>query len=393
VSRRWTTWLAWGLWLAALAICVGDVIVAHANGLSARTIATSDGFGITFGIFFPMAGALVASRRPENPLGWILLLAGLTEALEALAHRWAQHTLVVSPGSLPFGHLAAWLQSFIWIGGLLSLPLALALFPHGRLLSRRWRWIPAFAFVPIALFLVGAVQVWSYPSLQLLRDTQLSRVPAAMRLANSTFFLIPVAVVGAIVSAVIRFRRSSGEERAQLKWVTYAMALAGTEYLVSVGRDAHLYSFSPVFDLVAIPLVPTAIVVAILKYRLYDIDRIINRTLVYGALTALLAGVYVGIAVGLGSLVGSNASSLVIAGATLVVAALFRPARRAIQGLIDRRFYRRKYDAARTLEEFAARLRDEVDIGELESHLLDVVDATMQPAHVGLWLRPAEAGA
>jgi len=274
------------------------------------------------------------------------------------------------------------------------LPLVLALFPNGRLLSRRWAWIPAFVAVPGVFFAVGLAMLWSYPANRLFHDTQISALPTPIRVANATFPLILVAVLGAIASLVVRFRRARGDERAQLKWVTYAASLAGVEFLVSnIGSQTHAYTWSPWWDLVVIPLGPIAIVVAILKYRLYDIDRIVNRTLVYGALTALLAGVYVGIAVGLGSLAGSNANSLVIAGATLVVAALFRPARRRVQGFIDRRFYRRKYDAALTLEQFTARLRDEVDIEDLRVHLLDVVGATVQPAQASLWLRPAGGAA
>jgi hypothetical protein len=349
-------------------------------------VLTDDGFAVEFGLFGRGADRVAAAREPDR-----VSVAGLSQALEGLSHRWAQHTLVAAPRSLPLGHLAAWLQAGIWLPGLLALPLVLALFPNGRLLSRRWAWIPIFVAVPAVLFAVGLGMLWSYPAKQLFHDTQISALPAPIRLANTTFSLILVAVMGAIASIIVRFRRARGEERAQLKWVTYATALAGAEFLVSnIGSQTHAYTWSTWWDLLAIPLAPIAIVVAILKYRLYDIDRIINRTLVYGALTALLAAVYVGIAVGLGSLVGSNANSMVIAGSTLVVAALFRPARRRVQGFIDRRFYRRKYDAALTLEQFTARLRDEVDIEDLRVHLLEVVGATVQPAQASLWLRPAE---
>src|SRR5206468_1706467 len=185
-----------------------------------------------------------------------------------------------------------------------------------------------FAAVPAVLFAVGLGMLWSHPAKQLFHDTQISALPAPIRLANTTFPLILVAVMGAIASILVRFRRARGEERAQLKWVTYA--------------------------------------------------------------TVLLGAVYAGLAVGLGSVVGSNANSLVIAGATLVVAALFRPARRRIQAFIDRRFYRRKYDAALTLEQFAARLREEVDLEDLREHLMDVVGQTMQPTEASLWLRSVE---
>ena len=191
----------------------------------------------------------------------------------------------------------------------------------------------------------------------------------------------------------MRYRRASGVEREQIKWLFYASLVVLAGIVAQIPVSALLSSPEAVTNAQnalisgAIACVPIAIGIAVLRYRLYDIDRIINRSLVYVLLTAVLGGVYAGLAVGLGAVVGSKANSLVIAGSTLVVAALFTPARRRIQGFIDRRFYRRRYDATRTLEAFTTRLREEVDLGELEVHLLDVVRDTMQPAQASLWLR------
>jgi hypothetical protein len=197
-------------------------------------------------------------------------------------------------------------------------------------------------------------------------------------------------LVAAVVSLILRFRRSRGGERAQLKWFVYAATLVGLTLIASILIPAFERSeVSGTVTGLAIGWIPIACGIAITRYHLYDIDRIINRTLVYGVLTVLLAGVYVGAVVGLGTLVGE--STLLVAASTLLVAALFRPARRRVQDVIDRRFYRRKYDAARTLEAFSARLRDEVDLETLAGDLAAVVRETMQPASVSLWLRPQEA--
>jgi len=211
------------------------------------------------------------------------------------------------------------------------------------------------------------------------------------------WFTLTIPLALAVASLILRLRRARGDERQQLKWVVYAMiasmavtaasvVVVTTEQVTGASQAVGGVGLYTGFNLGIGLVVPGTVGLAILKFRLYDIDRIINRTLVYGGLTLLLGGLYAGLAVGLGSIAGSQ-NSLVIAGSTLIVAALFRPARRRIQGFIDRRFYRRKYDAVRTLETFGVRLRDEVDLDELSGHLVGVVHETMQPAHVSLWLR------
>jgi hypothetical protein len=238
-----------------------------------------------------------------------------------------------------------------------------------------------------------------------IRDPEILRRfgnPLGVRLAAAVIqpliVVVQVAEVLGITSLALRFRRSRGEERQQLKWVAYAAVLFAVQMvLLTLGRGVGLVPEPPPRWLDVVGVLPplgllVAIAVAVLKYRLYDIDRVINRTLVYGLLTAVLGLGYTALVVVLGQLVGRERSNLVIAGATLATAALFQPARRHIQAAVDRRFNRRRYDAANTIERFSARLRDEVDLQALSAHLLTVVDQTMEPTHTLVWLRPARSG-
>jgi hypothetical protein len=274
---------------------------------------------------------------------------------------------------------------------------ALLLFPTGRLPSARWR--------PVALrgtFGVAATAVLSavQPTLRLQNEPYTIDNPVGISwapdpehgpLGSGLLTLLIVCMVAAVVSVVLRFRRSRGVERQQLKWFTFAAALLGASLLLTsfVLPDGELSDL--VFGL-AIAFVPVAAGIAILRHRLYDIDRLVNRTLVYGLLTALLGAVYAGVVLGLGQLfggVGERTPSWVVAGATLAVAALFQPARRRIQRVVDRRFNRRRYDATRTVEAFSARLRDQIDLDTLTAELLAGVDQTVEPTSASLWLRPA----
>ncbi len=285
----------------------------------------------------------------------------------------------------------------MWSVGLTLAVIALLLFPSARLPSRRWR-------IVLALPLVGQVGaiLGSGFSLPYLEGSHVRNpfaiggpVGAALRPLQALFVLVPIAAILAITSIVVRFRRASGVEREQIKRLFYAglvlilglIAQAPMSKLLS-SPDAVTNAQNAIISGV-VACVPIAIGIAVLRYRLYDIDRIINRSLVYVGLTLLLGGIYAGLAVGLGAIAGSKANSVVIAGSTLVVAAPFRPARRRIQAFIDRRFYRRRYNASRTLETFTSRLREEVDLDDLQIHLLDVVRDTMQPAQASLSLRAA----
>jgi hypothetical protein len=272
---------------------------------------------------------------------------------------------------------------------LLLLPV---LFPDGRPLSPRWR---PLVWVIVAGALVSLVGSALFPGIS---DAPSLRNPLGLSGAagvtleqtlRKLFVGLPVAAVAAAVSLIVRFRRARGVERQQLKWLAYAM---GVLIVASVTEDSWLGGWAAAGADLALWAIPAAIGVAILRYRLYEIDRLINRTLVYGLLTVLLAGVYTSAVLALGQVfggVGRDPPSWAIAGATLAVAALFQPARRRTQQAVDRRFNRRKYNAAKTVEAFSARLRDEVDLDALAAELLAVVDKTMQPTRASLWLQPS----
>jgi hypothetical protein len=360
---------------------------------------------------FAVVGVLIASQQPRNIIGWILLGSGLSWAVIVGAEAYAHYGFDTNPGSLPRPDLAVVLTSSLWVPavGLMGTFLIL-LFPNGRLPSRGWRPLAWLSAIVMVLLMVGSPllpgslpEITAEPSwpdvANPLGIEALSPLGGPLDAATG---LLPLCMVGSALSAIGRFRRSRERERLQLKWLAAGAGLTATLYLIFMAFGWAEYSglwTSPAwvdfYDDVTIysfALIPVAVGIAILKHRLYDIDLIINRTLVYGALTALLVFVYVAGVVGLGGalreLANQENNNLAVAASTLAVAALFRPARGRIQGFIDRRFYRRKYDAAQTLEAFSARLRDEVDLDELSSDLLTAIKETMQPAHASLWLRP-----
>jgi hypothetical protein len=313
-----------------------------------------------------------------------------------VAAEYAAYVFRTRAGSAPGMVLAAAYNAWWWYPTLaLVLVFTPLLFPTGRLLSARWRPVAVAAAVGTATIIALSVL---QPTFQdedhpIRNPIGIAGIPdpEAGALGAVLFGLLLLCSVAAVLSVVLRFRRSQGVERQQLKWFTYAAALMGVFLLLA----DYLFPQSFVVELLyglAVALVPVAAGVAVLRYRLYDIDRLVNRTLVYGALTALLGAVYAGAVLVLGQLfggVGGNPPSWAVAGATLAVAALFQPARRRIQAVVDRRFNRRKYDAAKTVEAFSARLRDEVDLDALSAELLAVAYQTMQPTTATLWLRPS----
>ena len=330
-----------------------------------------------------VAGLLVTSRHPANPIGWMLCSMAILSALSEVAEGYGKHEAFAA------AELAQWIASWSWAVAAGQWTLVFLLFPSGRLPGRRWRLFVWLAIAGAALTAVGSAlgHAADYAFTSGKNPYAVDGIGAAVTYAlGQALFL--TALIGAIAGFIVRFRRSRGVERQQLKWIAYAASglavigpLAGVTYGDSVLVEIAIA--------VVVTALPAAICIAILRYRLYDIDVVINRTLVYGPLTATLAGIYLG-SVLLLQLVLSGVTSnnsLAIAISTLAVAALFRPARRRVQATVDRRFYRRKYDAARTLERFGAHLRDEVDPDALGGELRAVVAETMQPAHVSLWLR------
>jgi hypothetical protein len=346
---------------------------------------------------FMVVGALVVARRPTNAIGWLFSAIGLLALGATLASEYSHYAYVTQPGARPFAVVAAWYGSWAAypIFGL-AFTFTLLLFPTGRLLSPRWRPIAWLAAIGItANSVLAALQ----PTLRLEYEGRtipnplgitglpgLEQDPVGVVLSG----LFLVVSLAACASLVVRFWRARGVERQQLKWFAYAAALMVTSN--AVGALFFPFFSGDLGAALTIALLPVAAGIAILRYRLYDIDRLINCTLVYGLLTAILGLGYAGAVLVLGQLfggVGGDPPSWAVAGATLAVAALFQPARRRIQAVVDRRFNRRKYDAAKTVETFSVRLRDEIDLDMLSAELLTVVDQTMQPTAVSLWLQPS----
>jgi MFS family permease len=395
VGKRWT-WVAWSMLAVFVACLVVGLPLAVANGDFQHDAANQVLLVLGFSAFMAV-GALVVAHRPGNAIGWLFSAIALLAVTGQLAGQYALYAYVTQPGSLPGGVLAAWYGSWPWW---LVLALALVftplLFPTGRLLSRRWRpvaWLAGGATAVLTVLSSLRTELGTVGDQVIANPIGVAAVdnPEESTVGPALILLLGVLAAAAFGSLVIRFRRSRGEERQQLKWFTYAAALVPLAVLADVLP-------APVDSLAfAVPVVflPIAAGIAILRHRLYDIDRLINRTLVYGLLTVLLGSGYAGAVLVLGPVfggVGRDPPSWVVAGATLAVAALFQPARRRIQAVVDRRFNRRKYDAAKTVEAFTVRLRDEVDLDVLSAELLAVVDQTMEPTRVSLWLRPSTNG-
>ncbi len=377
-------WLAWS-------IC-GVTVVLIACAVALAALNRSD---VAAAAIFPLAltvsamvGGLVASRRPENPVGWFFLGSAGCLALSEVADEYATYGL---PGTLAM----AWLMSWLWVPGVALLLFFLPLyFPDGRLVSPRWRWLVRVALV----FCVGAAV---YSALSpgeipasggIVNPLGIEALRSVSELLGPFVFVLYFAFLFAsAASLVVRFRRSGSVERQQIKWLAFAALFIPLWFLTNAPIEAASRTLFIVIDaLIVSALIPVAAGIAILRYRLYDIDVVINRALVYGTLTATLALVYVGSVVGLQAALralSGQESTLAVVASTLAIAALFNPLRRRVQEFVDRRFYRKKYDARKILEAFSAKLRDETDLEALNNDLVGVVRETMQPAHVSLWLR------
>ncbi len=393
-----STVVAWSMLAVFAASLVSALPLAFANGTFQQDAGSQSLLFVGFSAFM-VVGALVVAHRPGNAIGWLFSASALLAVTAQLAGQYAFYAYVTRPRSLPGGTLALWYGSWPWFLVLaLTLVFTPLLFPTGRLLSPHWRPV-AWLTAAVAALLTALASVQPEMSLGTVPDQVIAN-PIGVAAVGSLLqgpvvtgliVLLTVLAAAGFGSLVIRLRRSRGEERQQLKWFTYAAALLP----LAVVGDALP---APVDDLAtALPIVflPIAAGIAILRHRLYDIDRLINRTLVYGLLTAALAGVYAATVLLLGQAfgaVGRGTPSWAVAGATLAVAALFQPARRRIQAVVDRRFNRRKYNAAQTIEAYSVRLREQVDLDTLSTELLAVVDQTVQPTQILLWLRPSPPG-
>ncbi len=392
-SRR----LAWSLWALSLASAAAGVAFGALNSLSQAPVL--DVLFLLLFMSFVTVGALVASRRPRNAVGWTFCALGLCGTLAVAGEGYALYALETRPGSLPGG------EGMVWLSGLLGGPigfamfaLVLLLFPDGRLLSRRWRPFVWLDLIAVALILAFAFKPGPIGTslLDIANPFGIRGAGALLdALGLSGILLTLGAAVAGAVSLVLRLRRARGDERQQLKWFAFAGAICCAAFatgpvLWSLPPSSGFGWIWPVLFLSATSTIPAATGIAMLKYRLYDIDIIINRTLVYGSLTVTLALVYAGSVISLQyvfRVFAGGSSQLVIVASTLAIAALFNPLRRRIQGFIDRCFYRKKYDAAMVLEAFSERLRDETDFDTLSEDLTNVARETVQPEFISLWLR------
>jgi hypothetical protein len=358
---------------------------------------------------FPLVGALIASSWPKNAVGWLCLAVGMLWTLSGVLDYYSYYG-AAEPGSVPYPVVAAGVSNWVWVPavGLLG-TYALLLFPDGMLPSRRWR---PLAWLSGAVIVLCSVAVLLAPgsldNLEGLRNPFGLEGAQWLTAAGYTLLpLLPLCMLASALSLVLRFRRSGGEERQQIKWIAFAASVVVVVYAIAMiasfihPSDAwttagsvwwlNLLTYAV---LSSFTLVPIAVGIAVLRYRLYDIDIIINRALVYGPLSAMLALIYVGGVVGMQTVlraIAGQESTLAVVASTLAIAALFNPLRRRVQAFVDRRFYRSKYDARKTLEVFSAKLRDKTDLEALNGELVSVVRETMQPAHVSLWLRSESA--
>jgi hypothetical protein len=393
-TRRRPVGLAWGLWtlvLLGVAVLVWLDQLLRQTGRPELVVLTPTAIPPVLGAVSTVTvGALVASRRPRHPVGWLLLGFGLS--LSAAGITLAYNNYGVAHADAPAaGRVGLYVPATI-VTGIACNGFVLLLTPTGALPSPRWRWWAGVtAATPVALLLVVTLFTSrrDRPAQTLSSPLDLHALDGGLLVAYQAAFAVTiVALVAAAASLVGRFRRARGVERQQLRWVAFGtalVALLGVVHLTAFALGA--YDLAPLAGGLNPPILSAAIGAAILRYRLYDLDRIVSRTLSYGLLTVLLGLGYAAVVLGLGRLL-PDSSSLVVAAATLAVAAAFQPARRRIQQLVDRRFNRPRHDAAQLIEAFGTRLRDQVDLDTLTGEVLAVVDQTMQPTQASLWLRP-----
>jgi hypothetical protein len=391
MSSRTRTVLAWSLWLAALGCCAAGLVVTLAvtRPLTMAVLAEGAARALVYPLGNATIGLVLGLRRPANPIGWLFAAAGLAWSLAIPADPWLSQ-LVGEHRPLPLlAQVAAVYGEFSWAPAtVLGVTLPALLVPDGRLRSRRWRPVVAAGVASAVLVLVGSgLSPLRLENLPIANPFGLAGTPGAVAgfLAGVGIILWAAAMVAAVVCVVLRFRSARGVQRQQLRWVAAGAAAGVAGLLAGAAIPQGTLVSSTLFSMVL--CIPLGVAVAVLRYRLWDLDRLVSRTVTYTLVTALLVVPYLLIVPAAGRL-AAGAGNLAVAAATLAAAAAFAPLRRRVQGLVDRRFNRRRYDAARTLEAFTVRLRDQVDLDALSAELLAVVDQTMQPVGASLWLRP-----
>ena len=378
-------WVAGCAAAGSLALMAGGLILAYVDRHLVPAEVTnwdfSDVFGDVANMAIPVMGFVLASRRPANRIGWLALGAAFGLGLSSFADQYEQRALVAAPGSWPAGPAALWVSTWIWPISLAMVAFLFLLFPTGRLRSRRWRpaaWFvgSVFALSTVAL-MAGAIREWGHPSASF---QQLVTLPVLAAM----IICFPAALVVSGSAIVVRFARSAGEERLQLKWFTAAAVLVVATFIALILTNSNSVA-AAILNNLALLCLDAAIAIAVLKYRLYEIDRIISRTLAYTIVTGLLVGLYAGLIL-LATGVLSFSSPVAVAASTLVAAALFSPLRGRVQRLVDRRFNRARYDAHEMIAAFAVRLKDAVDPDAVQADLTSVVQRALEPAHVSMWL-------
>jgi hypothetical protein len=386
MGARTARWVAGCAAAGSVALIGGGLALAYVDrhlvpaSLAVWTVSNVSGQVVNMAV--PVTGFVLASRRPENRIGWLFLVAGLALGLSGFSNPYALHALVADRGSLPAGPVFAWLSNWIWIIAVAALAFLFLLFPTGQLRSRRWRpaaWFAGGAFaIATVSTLITATRLWAHPFTS--SPGSLDGLTALLEVMAG--FLISAGLLVSVVAVVIRFAKSSGEERLQLKWCAAAALVLAVVFVASIWVNSAVVN---VLQSVAFLCLWTAIATAVLKYRLYEIDRIISRTLAYGIVTGLLVGLYAGLVL-LATHVLSFSSPVAVAAATLAAAALFSPVRRRVQRVVDRRFNRARYDADTTVGLFAAHLKDAVDLDSVQDDLASVVQRALEPAHVSVWI-------
>jgi hypothetical protein len=387
--------LAWGMYAVSVLLTAATICMWTDAHEPLRRLADNSYFeSVLISLTFGLVGALIVAKQPRHPVGWLFCGSGLGVAVGSAFFAWSVFAARTHP-SLPGEDFAAWVQSMTFVPSLSAMIFLLLVFPDGKLPAPRWRWVVRVALVGIGLlelfFLFQPNDLGTEPGVHVHNPFGVEALQAPLFVASAIGVLcLLVALIGAVAALVSRFRRSRGRERLQVQWFTYTAVLVAAYAMVGNFLPGGVL-FGLINGVIVGPLLAVAVGVAMLRHQLYDIDVVMNRTLVYGSLTAVLAGSYLATVLLLQLALGpvTSGSSLAVAISTLAVAALFGPARSRIQAVVDRRFYRRKYDAARTLEQFSARLREEVDLDALGGELRAVVRETMQPSHVSLWLRGA----
>ena len=397
MSHRIAAWLAWSLCALSLALTSLSLLILALN-LSHPNTPIYDFWleNTVLPISFSIIGAILASRLPANPVGWLFCAAACIAAVTHLSAQYAIYALLAQPGQLPAGEALAWFTSWVWILFIGCIAISFLLFPNGQLPGRRWKWL---AWLSVLLTSVGALWEAFSPGVMvnigpIRNPLGIEGLPSAYEPVQTIMFTLLLVVT--ISTFGLRLRRARGIERQQIKWPAYTAVLAAggsvLQYTVSDAMGLLWLQWAAyVITIAALVSFPISMGIAIVRYRLYEIDALINRTLVYGSLTVTLVTLYFGGIVlsqrVFVALTGQK-STLAVVASTLLIAALSSPLRRRIQSFIDRRFYRRKYDARKTLKAFSVQLRNQTDPNALSDDLVGVVRETMQPAHVSLWLRP-----